>query len=327
MNKKDILNNFKHLDFNRVSKKQKKKAQNFIINSLDGKYKMNIQPKWYRLLFFIPWKKCYNIESESSNYEILLTAHYDTHGWRQFYKQAFIFRKMQLNSFSKFSILIFIAITLIYFLLNCILIEILNISLIIGLLIPFSILLLTVMGFPIRISSILHQFNSAPVHDDNNSGVVTLIHLAKLLEEKGYSHKVKLLFTDCEENRFLGSKVFVRDNLKTLRNATIINFDCVGRGDNLFITAQEGSKLAKKLQNLFLSRGIDSTFYNKSFSDDKVFRKKGLNSIGLIRADKDSKNNKLLHWTHTSHDVLENIDIDYIIELIEVISEFIIGVL
>ena len=65
MNKKDILNDFKHLNFNRVSKKQKKKAQDFIINSLDGKYKMNIQPKWYKFFFFILWKKCYNIESEN----------------------------------------------------------------------------------------------------------------------------------------------------------------------------------------------------------------------------------------------------------------------
>lgn len=143
------------------------------------------------------------------------------------------------------------------------------------------------------------------------------------LQENGYDNKIKLLFTDCEENGLLGSKLFVKEKFTDLKNKIVINFDCVGRGDNLFITCHPDSKLAKQLQSFLFSKGINSTIYNKSFSDDKSFQKNGLNAIGLIRANRDSKNNKLLHWTHTSDDTLEKINNDYIIELTKLISEFI----
>lgn len=326
MNKKDIFNDFKHLNFNRVSRKQKKKALNFITHSLEGKYKMNIQPKWYKCLFFIPWKKCYNIESENPNYEILLTAHYDTHGWRMGYIQSFIARKIQYsNKFHKMLFILLNAFTI--FSLGFVLTIKFKISIFLGALLCFSLLVLWLMGLPIYISSIFYPFKSAPVHDDNNSGVVTLIHLAKLLEEKGYSHKVKLLFTDCEENGILGSQVFIKNNLETLQNKVIINFDSVGRGSNLFITANNGSIQAKNLQYLFLSKGIHSTLFTKSFSDDSSFSKKHLKAIGLIRVDKDGKGSKIINWTHTSHDTLENININYITEIIETVAEFITEIL
>lgn len=273
MNKEKIYNDFLHLNFNRITKKQKSKAREYIISSLEGMYEMKTQPKWYKILGIIPFKRCSNLESENPNYEILLTAHYDTHSWRQNYIQAFISRKIQYSNLTSLIIFCLFAI-LTLFLLAYILSFYFKINQKPSIIISLLVLILGIMGLPIWIVNPINPFKPATVHDDNNSGVIALIHVARLLNEKGYGNKVKLLFTDCEEKGLLGSKLFVKNNLESLQNKIIINFDCVGRGTNLFINAKNSSKLAKELQSLFLSKGINSTLFNKSFSDDRSFCKK-----------------------------------------------------
>jgi len=318
MDKKKIYNNFFNLNYNRTNEKQKSKARDYIVDSLKGMYKINIAHEKYFKHKISP-HSCYNLESKNSDYKVLLTAHYDTHIGRHTYIQAFISRELQ----NKGPILPAILHLLLMVILTLFLYIFLNFKIIYGFVLSFILVLFNLMGIPLCIPNKAKPFRPAPVHDDNNSGIIALIYIAKLLYEKGQSAKIKLLFTDCEEKGMLGSKLFVQNNFENLKNKIIINLDCVGRGSNIFITFKNNSKLAKELQCFFLSKNINTTLSTKSCSDDKSFQEFGFNSVGLIRGDKDPHGNKLIHWTHTPHDTLDNINIDYITEMIELVTEFI----
>lgn len=322
MNKEKIYYDFLNLNFNRITKKQKSKTRAYIISFLEGMYKMESNPKFYKFLGIIPFKRCYNLESYSPNYEILLTAHYDTHIFRQNYIQSFISRKVQNNIL--ISILFYLFWFLMLFLLPFILYVYFKANIICSFFIASILSILCVVGLPVFVRNKTNPFSSAPIYDDNSSGIVAVLHIASLLHKNGYNDKIKLLFIDCEEIDRLGSRLFVKSNLEDLQNKIIINLDCVGRGSNIFITSKDNSKLAKDLQCFLLSKNINTTLSTKSYSDDKIFQNKNLNAIGISRGDKDPKGDKLLHWTHTSHDTLENINLDYITEIVETMTEFII---
>ncbi len=316
MDKEKIYNDFMNLNFNRINKKQKYKAREYIINSLQGMYDMStVHGKYYGV-------KCYNLETQNPDYKILLTAHYDTHDFKSNYIQSFIIRKVQYSSW-KLNVLFYFFLLIIFSKLLSSIQTYFNITKFGSLVLSPILLVLILNGFPTFLFTKIKPFNSAPVHDDNNSGIIALLNIAKLLYEKGCSNKVKLLFTDCEEKGMFGSKLFVKNNLTDLKDKIIINFDCVGRGSNIFITSKNNSLLAKELQSFFLSKQINSRLYTKCFSDDKSFQKYNFNSIGIIRGDIGPKGIKLLHWTHTAHDTLDNITLDYMIEIIETITEFI----
>lgn len=320
MDKKILYDNFMNLNYNRITNKQKYKAKNYIITSLNNTYNFKIRNEKIYKFKFIPFR-CQNIESYSPNYQILLIAHYDTHWLRQDYVSAYITRRLQ--QLSKFKSLIYSMLFIIVFTYLLIIFRnhfnIFHFFLIISI----FLVLLYLLGFPLFLSVNSRRLSPSPIHDDNNSGVITLIHVAKILYEGGYGDKIKLLFTDCEEKGLLGSKMFIKNNLDNLEDKIIINFDCVGRGSNLFITSKNNSELAKELQSFLSSRDMKSTLYAKSYSDDKSFQKYNLNSIGLIRGDIAPNGIKLLHWTHTSHDTLDNINLEYVTEIIQVITEFI----
>ncbi len=77
-----------------------------------------------------------------------------------------------------------------------------------------------------------------PGADDNASGIVALLSLAKMVKEQGITPKYTILFCawDGEEKGLLGSKYFVADWFKEGSQADSIvlymNFDMVGRTEN-----------------------------------------------------------------------------------------------
>lgn len=70
--------------------------------------------------------------------------------------------------------------------------------------------------------------------NDNTSGVVTLCELMKTLtlDER---EKCAFVFFDNEENGLLGSSFFRKSHKKQMDVKLLINFDCVGDGDNILI--------------------------------------------------------------------------------------------
>ena len=68
--------------------------------------------------------------------------------------------------------------------------------------------------------------------NDNTSGVVTLLEIARTMPET-QRHKVCFVLFDLEEAGLLGSGSYRRSHRKTTENQLVLNLDCVGDGDNL----------------------------------------------------------------------------------------------
>ncbi|MBQ8302994.1 MAG: M28 family peptidase [Clostridia bacterium] len=71
--------------------------------------------------------------------------------------------------------------------------------------------------------------------NDNTSGVATVLSIAKEM----HSDKVAFILFDNEEKGLLGSKAFAKKNIKMLGNKIVVNFDCVGNGDQIIFIAKE----------------------------------------------------------------------------------------
>lgn len=121
-------------------------------------------------------------------------------------------------------------------------------------------------------------FKNPKNHNDNTSGVSVVLSLAERLEDEQLKNVAFILF-DNEEKGKKGSKAFFADHKEEMKDRLVINFDCVGNGENfLFITMKEAEN--KKEYALLKERmqsgaGYQTYFYpakgSHSNSDHKNF--------------------------------------------------------
>ena len=77
--------------------------------------------------------------------------------------------------------------------------------------------------------------------NDNTSGTATLLEIIDSLpEEKRKS--VAFIFFDNEEKGKLGSKAYFREHENFMRDKLVLNFDCVGNGDNVLLVAKKAAE-------------------------------------------------------------------------------------
>lgn len=90
-------------------------------------------------------------------------------------------------------------------------------------------------------------FGPANKHNanDNTSGVVTLLEIARSLQED-QRHKVCFVLFDLEEKGLLGSWSYRRNHKQATEHQLVINLDCVGDGDNLLIFPTKKLKIDRK---------------------------------------------------------------------------------
>lgn len=107
------------------------------------------------------------------------------------------------------------------------------------------------LGLPIVVSSTLwalRRFFSRnltnPGADDNGSGVAVGLSLVEPLRRIAHDGEIEtaVAFFDAEEVGLHGSRLFVKTHADSLRSATttIVNLDCVGRGNMLGVVAGQG---------------------------------------------------------------------------------------
>lgn len=105
--------------------------------------------------------------------------------------------------------------------------------------------------------------------NDNTSGVVTLLEIARSLPENQRS-KVCFVLFDLEEAGLIGSKSYRKVHKKETNNQLIINLDCVGDGDHILMFPTKKLKKDKtKFNPLYSCCGY---FGNKSI----LVRDKGI---------------------------------------------------
>jgi len=106
--------------------------------------------------------------------------------------------------------------------------------------------------------------------NDNTSGVVTLLEIARTMPEN-QRHKVCFVLFDLEEAGLIGSKSYRKAHKKASDCQIVLNLDCVGDGDHirLFPTKQL-KKNRKKLTSLYKACGYfgnkDILVHEKGFS-------------------------------------------------------------
>ena len=105
--------------------------------------------------------------------------------------------------------------------------------------------------------------------NDNTSGVVTLLEIAKTMPEN-QRHKVCFVLFDLEEAGLIGSASYRRKHKQATDHQLILNLDCVGDGDHiLMLPTGKLRKDRKKLASLYKACGY---FGTKSLL---VYEKKG----------------------------------------------------
>ena len=104
------------------------------------------------------------------------------------------------------------------------------------------------------ISMIMGPANKANAND-NTSGVVTLLEIARTLPEN-QRNKVCFVLFDLEEAGLIGSASYRKKYKKASNNQIVLNLDCVGDGDHLrMFPTKQLRKNRKKLTSLYRACG------------------------------------------------------------------------
>lgn len=103
----------------------------------------------------------------------------------------------------------------------------------------------------------LMLFGPANKHNanDNTSGVVTVLEIARTLPEN-QREKVCFVLFDLEEAGLIGSASYCKAHKKAVENQIVLNLDCVGDGDEIrMFPTKKLKKDRKKLTSLYKACG------------------------------------------------------------------------
>ena len=163
---------------------------------------------------------------------------------------------------------------------------------------------------------IMRGFKNKNNFNDNTSGVATILSIINGLSKEELNEVAFILF-DNEEKGKKGSKAYFNDHKEQMQDKFMINFDCVGNGNNVIFIAQKDAIFTDEYNLLKSSFGPNEEFnlefltYKQadSNSDHKNFPK----GVACVVCKK--MNNGLLYTPniHTNRDIIaNNQNIDYI---------------
>lgn len=150
--------------------------------------------------------------------------------------------------------------------------------------------------------------------NDNTSGVVTVLEIARTLPEN-LREKVCFVLFDLEEKGLIGSASYRRTHKKSSDRQLIINLDCVGDGDQiLMFPTKKLKKDRKKLTSLYKGCGYfgkkSLLVHEKGFGYNPSDYKHFPYGVGIVALRK-SKFGLYLGRIHTSRDtVLEETNVN-----------------
>lgn len=172
-----------------------------------------------------------------------------------------------------------------------------------------------------------------PGADDNTSGVVGALEIARRLDGLTLPFDVEIILFDNEERGLIGSGHYVAKNYSNIKrkSTNIINLDCIGRGKDIHIMTDkaDGNSTYKLLAKFMKNSGVEFGLSNIDYSDHKPFLQLGMDAVSICRYD----NNSYLwygkfpeiNWIHGSGDTIEDIDIGKINEVVDVVVKSIIN--
>lgn len=171
-----------------------------------------------------------------------------------------------------------------------------------GYVIPGILLLVPILVF-------LYLMQKGPANknnaNDNTSGVVTVLEIARTLPQ-AHRSKVGFILFDLEEKGLKGSAAYRKAHKAETENQLVLNLDCVGDGDHILLMPYK--KTRKDEQCIARLKHIGGWFGNKQIltidkgfcrynSDHKSFPR----AVG-VGAYQKKKNTYILDKIHTKHD-------------------------
>ena len=143
--------------------------------------------------------------------------------------------------------------------------------------------------------------------NDNTSGVVTVLEIARTLPEN-QRHKVCFVLFDLEEAGLVGSASYYKKHKKAARNQLVLNLDCVGDGDHLMMFPTKTLKKdRKKLTSLYKACGYfgkkSILVHEKGFSYYPSDQKHFPYGVGICALNK-KKKTLYLSRIHTPKDTV-----------------------
>lgn len=136
-------------------------------------------------------------------------------------------------------------------------------------------------------------FRNKHTANDNTSGIITLTHILEALPED-QRKKVCVIYFDNEEKGLFGSAFFYKKHRKQIKDKMLINFDCVGDGENIVTMADSKCRKDEKYQ-LFVDAlkkeetGADVKYLCRKmkfmmFPSDQMNFKKGIGVCSLKKS-------------------------------------------
>ncbi|MBQ7373550.1 MAG: M28 family peptidase [Clostridia bacterium] len=143
--------------------------------------------------------------------------------------------------------------------------------------------------------------------NDNTSGVATVLTIMKSLDKEKLS-KVAFILFDNEEKGLLGSKAYKKDHKQEIKDKLLINFDCVGNGDNILLLAKpkaEENQNFTRLKTVFTSGdGFTVGFYSSKKSVANSDQKNFEQGVACVACKKSKRGILYTPYIHTAKDIV-----------------------
>jgi hypothetical protein len=164
-----------------------------------------------------------------------------------------------------------------------------------------------------------------PGADDNGSGVMCVLELARILAPDVRRRTIRLISFGAEEQLSVGSAAYVRTHRRELKRTTglVINFDSVSSPLGHFEMSCIGSDgLAARAMRVLGQHDLDVVLRREvtPFVDNFPFNSAGLPSLYFGRANCTGG-----RWQHHSrHDTLENVSVGEVVRLLRGVTPLIV---
>lgn len=153
----------------------------------------------------------------------------------------------------------------------------------------------------------LFRFGKNPHnYNDNTSGVATLLTIWDGLDSQALND-VAFIFFDNEEKGKKGSKAYFAEHKTQMQNKLLVNFDCVGNGNNIVFIAQENAEQLPAYpllkESFTSSKAYKVAFYPIKGSECNSDHKNFPCGVGCMACKTSKKGVLYTPYIHTPKDV------------------------
>ena len=156
---------------------------------------------------------------------------------------------------------------------------------------------------------IMRGFKNKNNYNDNTSGVATVLSIIDELSQEELK-KVAFILFDNEEKGKKGSKAYFNDHKEEMKDRFLVNFDCVGNGDNIVFIAQKEAVDSTEyilLESSFINKeNFNIEFLTHKQADSNSDHKNFPKGVACVVCKK--MNNGLFYTPniHTNKDLVAN---------------------